>query len=94
MSCARVAEARRRTPSTRDELTAQELQIARFVAQGLTNREAASQLFLSPRTIAFHLRNIFRNSNQLENPVARLDLDSVSATSAPAADQAIRPVRR
>lgn len=86
--------ARRRTPSTRDELTAQELQIARFVAQGLTNREAASQLFLSPRTIAFHLRNIFRKLDiSSRTQLARLDLDSVSAKSAPAADQAIRPVR-
>jgi DNA-binding CsgD family transcriptional regulator len=52
--------ARRRDPSTIDELTRQELQIARFVAQGLTNRQVAEQLFLSPRTIDFHLRNVFR----------------------------------
>lgn len=30
-----------------------------MVAQGLTNREAAARLFLSPRTIDFHLRNVF-----------------------------------
>ena len=43
-----------------DELTAQELQIARFVATGATSREVAAQLFLSPRTIEAHLRSIFR----------------------------------
>jgi len=45
------------TPST--ELTSQELQIARLVQGGLSNREIGSQLFLSPRTVEWHLRNIF-----------------------------------
>jgi DNA-binding CsgD family transcriptional regulator len=51
--------ARRRDPSTALALTPQELQVARFVAQGLPTREVAAQLFLSPRTIDFHLRNVF-----------------------------------
>ena len=41
------------------KLTAQELAVATQVQQGLSNREVAAQLFLSPRTVDFHLRNVF-----------------------------------
>ncbi|WUV04722.1 AAA family ATPase [Actinoallomurus sp. NBC_01490] len=43
-----------------DRLTAQELKIARMVAHGATSKEAAGRLFLSPRTIDAHVRNIFK----------------------------------
>lgn len=51
--------ARRRDVSTATDLTAQERQVAALVRQGLSNRDAAAQLFVSPRTIDFNLRNVF-----------------------------------
>jgi DNA-binding CsgD family transcriptional regulator len=51
--------ARRREPSTLTQLTPQQLQVARFVAEGMSNKEVAAQMFLSPRTVDAHLRSVF-----------------------------------
>jgi DNA-binding CsgD family transcriptional regulator len=48
-----------RTPEARDRLTAQELQIARLAADGLSNREIGERLFLSHRTVGSHLYRIY-----------------------------------
>jgi DNA-binding CsgD family transcriptional regulator len=50
---------RRRIPEARDQLTAQELQIAQLAAEGLSNRETGRRLYLSHRTISTHLYRVF-----------------------------------
>ena len=50
----------RRAEAASARLTAHELQVALLVSQGMTNREVAAALFLSPKTIEYHLSQIYR----------------------------------
>ena len=50
---------RKRTVETRDDLTPQERQMVRLASEGLSNPEIGARLFLSPRTVEWHLRNAF-----------------------------------
>jgi DNA-binding CsgD family transcriptional regulator len=50
----------RRDPTAPEKLTPQELQIALQVAEGRTNRDVAAALFLSPKTVEFHLTRVYR----------------------------------
>jgi DNA-binding CsgD family transcriptional regulator len=68
--------ARRGADLVATELTAQESQVAGLVRQGLSNKDVAGRLFISPRTVDFHLRNVFTKlgiSSRTE--LAALDLD-------------------
>jgi DNA-binding CsgD family transcriptional regulator len=51
--------ARKRDPSTLVDLTPMERKVATLVSGGLSNKDVAAQCWISPRTVAFHLRNVF-----------------------------------
>jgi DNA-binding CsgD family transcriptional regulator len=75
---------RKRTVETRDDLTAQERQIALLASDGLSNPEIGARLFLSPRTVEWHLRKLFtklgvRSRRELANALPSSDSQLVPA---------------
>jgi DNA-binding NarL/FixJ family response regulator len=68
-------QVRKRTADTPVQLTARETQIARLAGDGLSNPEIAAQLFMSPRTVEYHLHKVFTklditSRNQLHGVLA------------------------
>jgi DNA-binding NarL/FixJ family response regulator len=77
-------KARKRTVETRDDLTAQERQIAELARDGLSNPEIGARLFLSPRTVEWHLRKVFgklgiRSRHELAKALVGVESDLIQA---------------
>ena len=71
--------ARRRDVTTLNDLTPQELQIALSLAGGRTTRETAAALFLSPKTIEYHLRSVYRKLSVGSRSELKAALDRLTA---------------
>jgi DNA-binding CsgD family transcriptional regulator len=74
---------RKRTPESRDELTPQERQIAQLARDGLSNPEIGARLFLSPRTVEWHLGKVFgklgiRSRRGLQDALASPELEATT----------------
>ena len=86
--------ARRRAPDTRAELTPQDLQVAALVTEGLTNREIATRLFLSPRRSRRTSGTHFRSSGFAPYRARGCFLRARTGTPSLHASSGFRPIRR
>jgi DNA-binding CsgD family transcriptional regulator len=71
---------RKRTVETAHDLTAQESRIARLAARGMTNPEIGGELYISPRTVEWHLRKIFAKVGVSTRRELRLSMSDAART--------------
>jgi DNA-binding CsgD family transcriptional regulator len=84
---------RKRTVEARDELTAQERQVAQLARDGLSNPEIGARLFLSQHTVAYHLRKVFGKLGIRSRRELAAALPSLAPERPGAQDLIVRPAR-